>query len=717
MTRIFPEWRLRLLTILVVCSVSVLVYRIIQVQIFRHDYYIDRAKKQWHKKITWPARRGSIFDRNGLPLAVTHRNYSVGITPKHFPKDAEAVECFANTLGIATRKLRAALRRKSAYVSLGKDLFLTEDEVTEISSYTGVRLDRYRDRLHPFEAIPPQLIGTIDHEGKGVSGIEYSFQDALGGEDGWILTNRDALDSTFHLVTAPGQKPINGNDLYLTVDSRIQNIVDFELEQAIERYHSACGIAIVLCPYTGDILALSEKAGEGRRTLTVDMPDNVLFSTSCMYEPGSTFKLVTHSYLIERGLAYPYDVFYTEGGRVTFDFGAFRDDHEVDKWYTFKETFVHSSNVCTIKAIKDAEPADFYRYMLRLGFGGRTGIALPAESRGALRRPEEWSRRSLASIAIGQEIGVTPLQMAMAYCALVNGGELLVPRVALAVKDEKGRIRKRFPAIKVRRVFSFETAETLREFCAGVVKEGTGKKARVKGIAVAGKTGTSQKADENGYQNGKYVASFIGYAPARAPRVVCLVLLDEPAYPFYWGGESAAIVFSKIIEGIYLTTDILQSRDARHVAIEYDDGGAVTVPSFLRLSYGEALELAANRGLRIACSLEKGVVYSQRPDPGSPVEKGGEVRLLFAGECGKGEGKEGGGVRVPDLRGLSVREARRMLIACGLRGTVSGFGIVERQNPAAGETIGRRGTVVIFCSPKARIEKRMSIACRGGGTR
>jgi stage V sporulation protein D (sporulation-specific penicillin-binding protein) len=337
-------------------------------------------------------------------------------------------------------------------------------------------------------------------------------------------------------------------------------------------------------------------------------------------------------------------------------------------------------------------------------------VSLPAESRGTLREPRRWSRRSLASIAIGQEIGVTPMQMAMAYCALANGGELLAPRIALAEKDERGRIVQRFPVIKVRRVFSRETAETLKEFCADVVESGTGTKARVKGLTVGGKTGTSQKAGENGYRTGAYVASFIGFAPQDDPRVVCLVLLDEPAYPYYWGGESAAIVFSKIVEGIYLTTDLLKADDARRIAFGYGEGDAVTVPNFLRMSYAEALDLAAGSGLRIAGSSESGVCYSQMPDPGSALETGGEVRLLF------GSGVETGAqVRVPDLRGLSVREARRMLIGCGLRGSVSGFGVVKRQAPAPGIMVARRSSVALECSPKQRIGTRRRYVYGSGG--
>jgi hypothetical protein len=420
-----------------------------------------------------------------------------------------------------------------------------------------------------------------------------------------------------------------------------------------------------------------------------------LRSINCIYEPGSTFKLVTDSYLLESGKVDPYDAFFGENGTCTFDFGTFHDDHEYG-WLSFKESFVYSSNICTIKAALAAPPVEFYRHILRLGFGGRTGIDLPAESRGALREPRFWSARSLPSMAIGHEIGVTPLQMAMVYGALANGGELLAPRIALEERDARNSVVREFPIVRVRKVFSDRTAATMRDFCAEVVLKGTGKKAAVNGIAVAGKTGTSQKVVGGIYPEGKYVASFIGFAPARDPRIVCVVVLDEPVNPYIWGAESAAPLFGKIIEGINLSTDLFCDAAGANIAVDGKSGGSRRVPNFLRLTTDEAIDLASDRGLTVQCPDVKGVVFSQTPDPGTLIGRREEVKLMVRAATAESESSR----TVPDVAGLSIREARRLLLSCGLDCAVRGFGIVERQDPPAGALLARLAKVMLICNPR-----------------
>jgi cell division protein FtsI/penicillin-binding protein 2 len=700
MNRRFPRWRTRLLSVFFVLIVGILVYRIFVIQVIRYEYYRELADKQGLKKVKWPATRGSIFDRNGSLLAATQKLYAVGVTPRHFARDEGAVEFLAGALDLPVKKVMRQLSNDRSYVPLAGSVHLDENEVAGLSSLPGVKLDQVHDRIYSLRAVPEQLIGAINYEGVGTCGIEAQYQDIFSGEDGWILVNRDARAQTFRLVNAPGQRPVNGCNLYLTIDSRVQEIVDFELEQAINRFSAARGAAIVLDPFTGDILALSEKVVRDCASDQEDLAETSLFSVSCMYEPGSTFKLVTDSYLLEKGTVDPFDVFYAENGTMKFDFGTFRDDHEYDGWLTFKQSFVRSSNICTIKAAKDSDPHDFYRYILRFGFGSRTGISLPAESEGSLREPTEWSARSLASISIGYEIGVTPLQMAMAYCALANGGELVAPRIALCARNEKGRIVKDYPIIRLRRVFSRETARTMKDFCREVVESGTGVKAAVSGLEIAGKTGTSEKFEKGSYRRDKHVASFIGFAPARDPKIVCLVVLDEPKYPYFWGGESAAPVFSRIVRAINVSTDLLCMEAPQTITVEQREEGMIRVPSFLRLDPDHALQLASEAGLQIHYAEEKGTVYAQIPDPGTFIERGREVKLLMRPDMPSKKKS----VYVPDLRGLSIREARRLLLACGLRSHIKGAGIVRYQKPGAGTLVRLNSTVRITCDLKGMVD-------------
>lgn len=678
----FPKWRLRLVIASIIMAVSVIAYRIVHIQVIQHDKYEDLAKGQWHEKVMLPAKRGKILDREGRPLAVTYRTYTLGITPKDFPRRKKVVDKFAGTIGCSPSTVSRCLKLKKEYVPLKKDLQLTGEQLEFLSSLPGVAIDPGNRRLRPLEAMDTELLGLVNHKQAGVSGVEAVFDPVLSGEDGWVVFSRDAKNRSFRPLGAPCKKALDGSDLYLTIDSDIQTIVNFELKEAVKRYGASGGVIIVADPSNGDILALSECRGEDE--------GQSLYSSSCYYEPGSTFKLVTYSYLIDKAGKDPYDAFYGEDGEADFDFGTFRDDHP-HGWLTLREAFVYSSNICTIKAVDDTDRGNFYNYIIKFGFGNRTGVDLPVESVGFLREPDEWSGRSLASLAIGQEIGTTPLQMLSAYCALANGGELYAPRLAVKIKRNNGS-EKRIEPVRIRRVFSREVSETLMEFCRDVVLKGTGGEAASDLVPVAGKTGTAQKADETGYMRGKYISSFIGFAPAGAPRVVCLVLLDEPSLPYHYGGLSSAPVFKKVIEGICLTTDIISDEPEGILAIGEEADDVKRTPSFYRLKDSEAFQLASETGFRVRFEGEGGFVWAQVPDPGTLVEPGTEITLFFR-KIGNKEVKE----QVPDLRGLTIRQARRKLIECGFRGSIRGSGIVKKQFPRPGSLLKKGSSVSLLC--------------------
>ena len=689
------EWRLKLVSILSILILCAITARLFQVQVLRHRYYQKRADLQWKHKKIWPAKRGAIYDRNGVPLAVTYMTYTVGVTPKDFPRNnKEKLNTLSKITGIKPIALRKKLARDCPYIPLARDLNLTESDVNALSSMSGIRLDPNHDRLYLSNAVPRQLVGSVDYKDSGVSGIEKSFDRYLKGDDGWFFEYRGGGRKRYRLLNAPYQRPKDGSNLVLTIDERVQKIVDYELDQGVKRYGARYGVAIVVDPSTGYIIALSERAGEKGEMEKLDSS----YSVSCIYEPGSTFKLITDSFLLEKGKVAPDDSFYAENGKASFDFGVFHDDHEYG-WLSFKESFVLSSNICTIKASMYSDPYEFYNYILKFGFGAKSGVMLPAESRGMLAHPKSWSRRTLPSISIGHEIGVTPIQMAMAYCTLANGGRLVVPQLALRVEDGAGGIVKRFKPIKVRRVFSKRTAALMKDFCRDVVLKGTGKKAAVKGLEVAGKTGTSQKSDGRRYMPDKYVASFAGFVPVNKPKMVCLVMLDEPRFPYIYGGESSAVIFSRIVEGINMTTDILDVYPEGSIALDYGKDRTAEVPSFMRLSKSEAFAMGEAIGLTVQCEGENGFVYSQKPDPGTVVSKGSTVTLRLHTEK-KGEGML---VAVPDVRNMSLRKARRLIIGAGLKCRFEGFGSVKIQRPRPGRKVARGSEVALKCRPAVKI--------------
>ncbi len=690
MIRKLSRGRLRFIVVFLSAVVAVIVFRIVKVQIIQHEKYKNIAKQQWHNKLKISAKRGKILDRRGRPLAVTYCTYTLGVTPRDLPEKKEVIEYIAKLADSTPSQIRGLLTKDEDYILIKKGLRLSAGQLSKLYLLPGVRLDSVHKRLMPLQAIDKNFIGVVNHKQKAVGGIESAFNDVLTGRDGWVVVNRDARNGPFRPIDAPHREAVNGRDIYLTIDSNIQTIVNFELKKAVRKYGAEGGVIIVADPSNGDILALSEYFSDKHK--------HSLYSTSCYYEPGSTFKLITDAYLLNTGKVAPYDAFYGEEGKAKFEFGVFRDDHP-HGWLTFRESFVFSSNICTIKALSKSCREEFYRYILKMGFGEKTGVDLPVESEGFLREPQEWSRRSLASIAIGQEIGVTPLQILSAYCALANGGELYVPRVALKIRGEDGWIEE-IPRVKVRRAFPPKISNTIKDFCRDVVREGTGGRASTEMVSVGGKTGTAQKAGRNGYLRNKYISSFIGFAPVENPQVACLVLFDEPDYPYTYGGLSAAPVFNRVIESICLTTDYITQDSGKMLALGEGEDQKIKTPCFYRMTSSEAYRMASRSGIGVRCSDDKGRVYSQIPGPGTLVETGTEITLLFR-EKQSGERKS----RVPDLRGLTLRKARRILIECGFESTISGFGIVERQNPGPGNLLRVGSNIRLFCKKGLKLSE------------
>jgi stage V sporulation protein D (sporulation-specific penicillin-binding protein) len=703
----FKNWRMTTVEILSIAVVCAIFFQIVRIQIIDRKEILEDASPRV-KKVPWEACRGSIFDRNGMPLAVTHMTYVLGVTPRDLPDDDEKLEVLSDAASKSISFIRRLLNRKDEYIRIARKVSLSCQQEEQLALMKGVKLDPDPERINPFHCMTPLLLGSVGTDGSGKGGLELSFDDLLKGTDGWKLMSVDAKGRLYRRADAPGRKPENGHDLYLTIDSRIQAIVDFELEEAVSRYGAASGAAVVVDPWTGEIFALAEKKGS---KVGIVKTGEGLYSTGCIYEPGSTFKLITSAYLLERGEVDPYDVFYGEQGKAEFWFGTFKDDHKFG-WLTFKETFTKSSNICTIKAVMDTDKEDYYSFLLRFGFGSRTGIDLPAESAGSLRKPEEWSGRSLPSMAIGQEIGVTVLQMAMAYCTVANGGDLMVPRIMREVRDPEGELVRSFRPVRVRKVLSPGTAKKLREFCHDVVVDGTGVNAAVDGIETAGKTGTAQVADGSRYLDDTWIASFAGFVPADDPRLVCMVVLKEPDKSSHYGGTSSAVVFSEIVEGINLASDLLAPGAYVEIGREEVRKGMIPVPSFFRLRCAEAVQLASDCDLSIVFSSDEGEVYSQVPGPGTLVKKGHKIQLSFI----SGSDRNNSGVTVPDLKGLSIRQARRMLIESGLRSRIDGSGTVMRQDPAAGRNVSKGSTVSLQCSiAKMKYSSRMILA--GGAAR
>ncbi len=596
-------------------ATAVLWARLVQVQVIRHARYAELARRQHDSLRRIEPVRGGIFDRAMHPLAVSARLVSVGVRPGGV-RDRRAVEdALVRWAGASRREAHAwARRRRFAWVR--RRVVLSADAVRHLASVEGIDVRHEPGRVYPEGMLAARVVGFTGVDRRGLAGAEAAFDAVLRGEPGRervVRNGRYRSDRYYRSVLMP---PKDGQDVVLTIDRDVQAICESALDDAIERYRARWACAIVMDVRTGDIVALSERpAARSRRGS--ERVDSLwtLRSISHVYEPGSTFKLVTAAALLEFERVEPSDTFFAGDGRWRFAWGTLRDTHPHGV-LRFDEAFAVSSNIVMARAIERLEPDAFYRVIRLFGFGEKTGVRLLAEASGTVPPPRNWSGRTRNTLAFGQEVAVTPLQTLVAAAAVANDGVMMMPRIVRGV-GRHGDIRE-FDPIVVRRVVSPRTAQTLRRFCREVVESGTGRRARVDGLAVAGKTGTAQKARRGRYLRGRYVASFVGWAPAQSPRLACVVVLDEPDARFRYGGDSAAPVFARIVRATAATTHWFDDAlPARSIAVETDRRRRA--PNFLRLERERALAMARRLGVNVLLAGEVGRVVAQDPPPGAPV--------------------------------------------------------------------------------------------------
>lgn len=681
--------RVVVLGVVFVLAMGVLWARLVQVQYLQRGHYRKLALEQRVYPREVPPVRGGIFDRNGRPLAINTSMYSVAIRPEGIESRHDAIRALTKSLGVSRAEVRRRLRSKDHYVYVRRQCMLTEEECTALSAVKGIEVEKTRGRVYPYGTVGYKVVGSVDVDNHGRSGAERAFEVDLHGEPGRERVVRNGRYASDRYYRYRERDPVDGRHVYLTLDVAVQEIAEAELRRVVAEHDADAGTVIVMEVQTGDVLALAEyPALDSRAGAWVDSLWTVR-SLSHVYEPGSTFKLVTAASLLEAHEVSLTDTFDAENGRADLGHAVIRDPHPHGV-LTFAEAFMYSSNIVMAKAIAALEPDEFYRAIRMFGFGARTGVRMHGESSGSVPVPDKWSGRTQMTLAFGQEVAVTPLQMVTAMAAIANDGTMMMPRFTRGVADASGKVR-RYEPVKVRRVVSRRTARTMRELCRLVVTEGTGQKARVDFMAVAGKTGTGQKASPGGgYLPGRYMSSFAGFAPYEEPRIAVLVTLDSPRWASRYGGDSAAPAFARICRGIANATDILdgvlgaEPIEAPPLARAED-----LAPNFMRMERAQALEYARRHGANVLCDGESGRVVAQVPDPGTPVAANDVIRLTVSPE-------PAAKAATPDLRGMSIRAARRLAAASGLGTRIVGTGTVRSQRPRPGAPAGS-GVVKLYC--------------------
>ncbi|MCX5668828.1 MAG: penicillin-binding transpeptidase domain-containing protein [Candidatus Omnitrophica bacterium] len=519
--------------------------RLFFIQFFRSDYLASLAKKQHNQLVELEPRRGTIYDCNLKAQAFNMSMDSLYAVPSVIKNKESVVNQLLSILDVERSYLVERLSRKKSFIWLARKLTPEKAERTRKLNIKGLGFLKETKRIYPNSYLASHIIGFSGMDNIGLEGIERGFNNYLKGSPGWAIFLRDArlkkLDIWEKMVL-----PQDGMDLILTIDEVIQYIAERELDKAFNDFHAKGASIVVMDPHTGRILAMANRPTYDLNDHASVSKDSIRNRAICdLFEPGSVFKIVTASAALEEKKVSESDVFFCENGAYRVG-GRILHDHTSHGNLTFKQVIEESSNIGTVKVAQLLGADTLYRYIKAFGFGSKLGIDLSGEISGMISPPRAWSKTSITAVPIGQEVGVTALQLASAISVIANGGQLMKPYIIDSVRDNQGRIIKQNKPVLIRKVISVDTAMRIKKILTGVIEEGTGKLGKVLGFSAAGKTGTAQKLEPNGsYSHNKFVASFIGFCPAEDPLLTIVVTVDEP-HPYYFGGVVAAPVFQKV---------------------------------------------------------------------------------------------------------------------------------------------------------------------------
>ena len=521
------------------------VARLFFIQFFRSNYLTVIAKKQHNQLVELEPRRGTIYDSSLKAQAFNMSTDSLYAVPNDIKNKENAINQLLPILGVERSYLQERLYRKKSFIWLARKLTPEKSVAIKKLNIKGLGFLKETKRIYPNSYLASHVIGFSGMDNIGLEGVERDYNKYLKGQPGWAIFLRDArqkkLDIWEKMVL-----PVDGLNVVLNIDEVIQYIAERELDKVFKSFHAKGASIVVMDPHTGRILALANRP-------TYDLNDHSEVSRDAMrnrsicdlFEPGSVFKIVTASAALEEKKVTEEDVFFCENGAYKIG-GRILHDHTSHGNLTFRQVIEESSNIGTVKVAQLLGPDTLYRYLRAFGFGSKLGVDLAGEISGMISPVRVWSKTSMTAIPIGQEVGVTALQLASAISVIANGGQLMKPYIIDSVRDNQGQIIKQNKPVLIRKVISVDTAMRIKKILTGVVEEGTGRLAKVSGFSAAGKTGTAQKLEANGtYSHSKFVASFIGFAPAEDPLLTIVVTIDEP-HPVYFGGVVAAPVFQKV---------------------------------------------------------------------------------------------------------------------------------------------------------------------------
>jgi cell division protein FtsI (penicillin-binding protein 3) len=688
--------------------------RLVYLQIFCYGDFERRAQHQQQRSLDLSPRRGIIYDRAGHELAMSIQVDSAFVVPTETPDLANTLSLISRITGDDPRVLLADCRAHKTFCWVARKADAETVERIKALNLQGVHFQKEPKRFYPKRELAAQVLGYVGTDDQGLSGLERAFNDELRGQPGRLMISVDARKRWYAGVE---KQPEPGENLVLTIDQNIQYVAERELERAMEETKSIGGTVIVENPHTGEILALASRPTfnpNNRREIRPEaLKDRAV---SDVYEPGSTFKIVTVSAALDEHLTRPDEIFDCQMGSIVIN-GMRIHDHTPLGLLPVSDIIAHSSDVGAIKIALRLGDERFYKYIRAFGFGQQTGIELPGETRGLTKPVERWSKVSIAAISMGQEIGISPLQLISLISTIANDGVRVPPRiVAGTLKPQDTPQTISFQPAAGIRVISPLTAAQMKQMLQGVVLHGTGRKALLEGYSSAGKTGTAQKVDPatGAYSKTKYVASFAGFSPVNNPQIAVAVILDS-AVGLHQGGQVCAPVFQRItqqvLEYMHVPHDV-ELPPSRQVLLARRNADDANMDESSPDHLGAALDVAdagdtstvpdSAKPSPIASKVVPAAMKEPMP-PAAASSRANEAKSQNQANDDSPQPANGtvvidvseGGIQVPSFLGKSVRAALEAAEDAGLDLDAIGSGTAKEQSPSPGSKVAAGSRVVV----------------------
>lgn len=635
---------------------TVLIVKLVDIQIVKSEELKYYAQRQQTGVEIIPADLGLIYDRNNVLLVYNRSDVSFYVDLRMISQKSkqEIAKAFSKEMGKSINYYLGLMKESKKTICLEKKVPSEKAANLKTIKRVGFFYEDDPSRIYHYKNLASHVLGYVNSDLKGVMGVSEYFEDVLKGQNGTRVVDKNAVGDVVTVEDDKTEPAIPGDNIYLTIDKNYQDILEDELRKGINQYGGNSATGIIMDPNTGEILAIANiddfDPNEYWKYNDFQRRNRSITDT---YEPGSTFKSFTIASLIDQKLCKLNENIFVENGNFRFKNVNIKDTHP-HTYLDVKGVFEQSSNIGVAKLVQRIDDEKYYKYLRGFGFGNYTSITLPGEASGKLKKPTEWSSVSKAYISFGYEVAVTPLQMVTAYAALINGGVLYSPQLLSKEVTYDGRLVKEFSPKQIRKVISSETSKQMRELLAGVVKNGTGKKAYSELISIGGKTGTSQKLINGSYSKNEYNSSFVGFFPVDNPKVVCLILINSPDQGRY-GGLVAAPIFKNVAERI-VQTDLNKFQQD----VNYD--------------------------------LLKNLKFANENRLENQLEKN-EVNTVELKKINLTSTK-----KMPDLINSSIKDAIYVLTKLGVRYKIHGTGIIVSQSIPAGTEINYGKICEIECS-------------------